>query len=337
MLLLATGALEGIVTRSLRPVASALLVVVVVAAALGIALTPLVRHRAVEGPNPETASRSAGETDVYSLRLVHLLLPSDHHRFSPFGALARTYDAHAPFVNENRLAALGVLGALGFVLLVAHTLTGNRVLPATAAMATLGRATVVAVLFAVSGGLGTLVALAVTPQFRALNRISVFIAFFSIAALMARSIGLCPALPEMRPRITLGLAVALVAVAVLDQGPAFRPDAASIARTYDSDRAFVARIEQVLPPGAMVYQVPYTQFPEVPPLLHEPLYSPMRMYLHSKTLRWSYGGMKGRPGDDWHRAADRLPLPERVAAFEGRRIYRPCARQGRADRQRAWI
>ena len=67
----------------------------------------------------------------------------------------------------------------------------------------------------------------------------------------------------------------------------------------------------------MVYQLPYTQdFPEVPAFRREPPYSPMRMYVHSRTLRWSYGGMKGRPGDLWHQAVDRLPLPERVGRLQ---------------------
>jgi phosphoglycerol transferase len=172
-----------------------------------------------------------------------------------------------------------------------------------------------AVLVGVSGGVGALVALLVTPQFRALNRISVFVAFFSIAAVVAaldRGVG---RLGKWRAPVTYGVATALVLFAFIDQRPDGRPGVSALAATFDSDRAFVERIERLLPPGAMVYQLPYTQFPEVPALHREPLYSSMRMFAHSRHLRWSYGGMKGRPGDGWHQALNRLPLRDRLGTI----------------------
>jgi phosphoglycerol transferase len=312
VLVAGVGAVQSIIARSVRPAASALLIVLLIGAALAIALSPALRYRIAEGPNPGVAARSIAENDIYSLRPIHLLLPSDSHRFAPLAALARTYNASAPFTNENRLAALGLIGSSGFVFLLVYLLTGNRAVPADLALSTLARANLLAVLFGVTGGLGALLAVLATPQFRALNRISVFIAFFSIAAVITAIDRALNRLGRSRAWMTRGVGIALVLVAVVDQGPAARPDAAAFATTFDSDRAFVERIERLLPRGAMVYQVPYTQFPEVPPFLREPLYSPMRMYVHSRALRWSYGGMKGRPGDYWHQALHRLGLPERV-------------------------
>jgi hypothetical protein len=101
-------------------------------------------------------------------------------------------------------------------------------------------------------------------------------------------------------------------LAFVDQRPTPHPGVATVAATFDSDRAFVEAIERVLPHDAMIYQLPYTQFPEVRPLFREPFYSPMRMFVHSRHLRWSYGGMKGRPGDYWHQALDRLSHRDRL-------------------------
>jgi phosphoglycerol transferase len=313
VLIAGVGALEAIVTRSARPAASALLTVASIVAALAIALSPALRYRAAEGPNPAVAARSVAENDIYSLRPIHLLLPYEGHRFAPVAAFARTYNASAPFTNENRMAALGIVATLGFALLLLHLLTGSRVLPNEPALWTLGRANLLAVLFGVTGGLGVLLALVATPQFRALNRISIFIAFFSIAAVVTAIDRAVLRLGAARSAATYAVAVALVVVAFIDQPQGVRRDVSAIATTFDSDRAFVGHIERLLPPGAMVYQLPYTQFPEVSPFRHEPSYSPMRMYLHSHDLRWSYGGMKGRQGDRWHRAIDRLPLQQRVA------------------------
>jgi phosphoglycerol transferase len=83
----------------------------------------------------------------------------------------------------------------------------------------------------------------------------------------------------------------------------------------------------------MVFQLPYAPFPE--PLLvgrMEP-YELFRGYLHSRTLRWSYGTMKGRAGDLWQRSVCALPTPDLVrtvalAGFDG--IY--VNRKGYLDR-----
>ena len=81
---------------------------------------------------------------MFALRPIHLLLPADSHGLAWMSAPARAYNTSAPHINENRSAALGLVGALGFVLLVGHALTGNRVLPDRAPLATLARANIVA-------------------------------------------------------------------------------------------------------------------------------------------------------------------------------------------------
>jgi hypothetical protein len=71
----------------------------------------------------------------------------------------------------------------------------------------------------------------------------------------------------------------------------------------------------MLPPGSFVYQTPHAMFPEVRPFHREPSYSPMRLYLHSTALRWSYGGIKGRAGDNWHVLLAQVPVRDRVATL----------------------
>lgn len=316
VLIAAEGVIGSMGSRSVRPAASALLLAGCLAVSLALALTLSLRHRAEEGTNTAVGERGVGESDVFALRPLHLLLPYESHRFEWLGRPARRYNASVHDINENRTASLGVIGAIGFVLLLAHALTGNRVLPDTPAMAVLARANLVAVLLGVAGGGGTLIALLVSPQFRSHNRVSVFIAFFAIAALMTaidRSVG---RLGSKRGPLAVGIASVLILAAFVDQAPASGPPLGPIARAFDSDRVFVKSVERLLPEGAMVYQVPYTQFPEVARLHKEPGYSPMRLYIHSRRLRWSYGGMKGRPADYWNQAVERLPMAERVSLLQ---------------------
>jgi phosphoglycerol transferase len=84
----------------------------------------------------------------------------------------------------------------------------------------------------------------------------------------------------------------------------------SIASEYNSDRSFVQAIEKVLPPDAMVFQLPHVPFPEHPPANKMLDYDLFRGYLHSKSLKWSYGAVKGR-NSNWHTIVVSQPL-ERV-------------------------
>jgi phosphoglycerol transferase len=58
----------------------------------------------------------------------------------------------------------------------------------------------------------------------------------------------------------------------------------------------VAHVESTLPAGSTVFEFPYG-----PPALASRLqrYDPVRPYLHSRTLRWSYPALGQRGGDAW--------------------------------------
>jgi phosphoglycerol transferase len=161
----------------------------------------------------------------------------------------------------------------------------------------------------------------VEPQFRALNRISVVIAFFAIAALLLLVQRAAQAVPaRLRQGALATVATVLLLIGLWDQVPAHpRPPSDRIDAQYASDRAFVQRIEQALPPGASVLQLPYVAFPEAPPLHKEGTYSQLRGFLHSEHLRWSHGGMRGRESDLWHRTLAQQPVPEllRLATASG--------------------
>ena len=60
----------------------------------------------------------------------------------------------------------------------------------------------------------------------------------------------------------------------------------------------------------MIFQLPYVPFPEHPPIFKMNDYSHFKAYLHSKDLRWSYGAMKGRPGDAWQRLVSSMPVED---------------------------
>jgi phosphoglycerol transferase len=166
-----------------------------------------------------------------------------------------------------------------------------------------------AVLIATVGGFSGLFAYIVTPQLRAWSRMSIFIAFFSLAGV---ALAIDWFLARQAARVGLALLVLLVTVGFLDQTNASSTPQYDFNRQgYEHDAAFVHVIENRLPRGAAVFELPYEPFPEPQPAFVPPTFGPYDMsrpYLHSHDLRWSYGLMKGRAGD-WQAALVQLPPP----------------------------
>jgi phosphoglycerol transferase len=110
---------------------------------------------------------------------------------------------------------------------------------------------------------------------------------------------------------------------------------AAIARQVEADREFVARMEEALPAGAMVFQLPPMEFPESP-LPGVIPYDHLRPYLYSRTLRFSFGSMKGRDPEPWQRELSRLPFEKGLQSIQDHGFASICVnRKGYSDRGKA--
>jgi phosphoglycerol transferase len=81
--------------------------------------------------------------------------------------------------------------------------------------------------------------------------------------------------------------------------PRYIPNYAAIAQRFDTDAFFYHDVEERLPRGAMVLQLPIAPFPEAGLINDMPDYEQLTAYLQTEDLRWSFGGMRGRPEGDW--------------------------------------
>jgi len=279
-------------------------------------LAPTLVYRATRGSNPaleRSAVADERSNQALGLRLTNLILPAPDSRTLPLRRLAASYDnTIAPGYCEACYASLGVVGTVGFIWLAICGLGtlvgaagwyGGRRLFRHA-----GAGIAIALAVGAIGGLSSLIELLVTPDIRGWSRISVLIAFFSLLAVALALDSLVTWLGKRCRGMTVGIVTlaAVLAFGVFDQTSAsFAPDYATVGRRYRSDTAFVAEIQARLPRGAAVFQLPYVPFPEGYPntpvgdrvSTYATKYEPLRGYLHSSTLRWSYGAIKGRPAD----------------------------------------
>lgn len=330
-LLLVAGISGAVVHRNVKAFAVAALLVVVTFATVVVNLAPSIVYIYKHGDAGVT-QRSVAGPEIYGLKISQLLLPISGHRVGPLNSLKERYNQQT-VVTESDAAALGLTGSIGFLFLLAHLFFRRQGQDST--LADLSLLNLFAVLLATIGGFTSLFALFVSAGLRSNNRISVFIAFFS---LLAAAIGL-DFFYRQRVRSRSGSVVFHVllgfvfVIAILDQtSRGYVPPYEQVKAEFESDARFVAAAETSLPAGAMVFQLPYVPFPENPPVNRMVDYDHLRGYMHSSRLHWSYGAMKNRPEDLWQREIAALPVEEMVQSlgFAGfKAIY--VDRNGYAD------
>jgi hypothetical protein len=334
LLIASAGLLASAAHGSFVPLVRSAVLALIVTAAMVVNLIPNIAFVMRNGSNPAVAERAAFESELYGLRVTQMLLPMEGHRIKRLGAVTEHYGRFANVSPESKSSYLGVVGAVGFLILLACALVPERVL--LGQLMNLARLNLVVLLFSMVGAFGTLFALMATPQFRALNRFSVIIAFLSLAGLaLLIEHGLRRWRPSPAGRYA-GPAVAatLIGIALFDQtSPHFVPPYEQLRREFQNDARFVQSIEAAVPRGAMVYQLPYVPYFETLPAHNEGFYGMLKGYLHSRELRWSYGSMRRREGDVWVETIAAMPMRpqlEAVAASGFRGVY--IDRRGYADR-----
>jgi len=176
------------------------------------------------------------------------------------------------------------------------------------------------VLLATVGGLGSLFALLVSSRIRTYARINVIIAFFALFTLAL----LLDRLRQRNARVGYAVLPFVLGFGLFDQGTTLaRGHYDEAKERYESDAALVRRIETAVPPGAMIFELPFMTFPEGGLVDRLEAWQPLRPYMHSHTLRWSFPAMRGRPGDAWAReqsAADPAKMVEQLRAVGFRGI-----------------
>jgi len=312
-----------------RTLITALLMCAVVAAALFTALLPNILYFHTQG-RVAVGQRLPEESERYPLTIVQLIAPIQTHRVPFLNHIRQFYDQRAEMVNENSTATLGFLGSVGLFVSLASLFRKRS----SEFLYSLGILNLWALLVGIMGGFGALFAFLVSPQVRAYNRISVFIAFFSTAALIWTID--CWMRSRQSESQFMGLLIIpslLLTIGILDQVPDHSRIPRSIVEAeFNQQGAFISRIDNLLPPHSMIFQLPYACYPECGGVNRMEQDSHLVGYLHSSNLRWSYGAMHFRPTDRWQERVAAEPPDQMVqsladAGFAG--IY--IDRYGYAD------
>lgn len=312
--LLATAALLGWLRRGdWRALATALILIVVLSVSFFVGLAPNMAYVHSHG-RTTAAARAPAESEIYGLTIIQMVAPVGNHRIQALANWKERFRSQAVLVNENETAALGIIGTIGCIALFL-CLFWARCPDEIYALSILNLS---AILIGTIGGLGAVFSFVISPQLRGFNRISVYISFFCIAGfLLLLTSWLQRRSGQRESAVSLFLLPALLlVVGIYDQVPrGLTAGHDQVERQYRNDAEFVHRIESLVPQGSMIFELPFDPFPETPPIQQMNDYEELRGYLHSGSLRWSYGAMKGRPTSTWLGAISAEPADQMLLAL----------------------
>jgi hypothetical protein len=261
--------------------------------------------------------RGPDEVDTYGLKIAQLVLPAEDHNLAALRRLKGVYNApNRASENENRAASLGLIASAGLVGLSVWLILPFR--RAGWPYGPLAALVLFAVLLGTIGGLGALFNLFVTGSIRCYNRISVLVALPCLFASLWAIDHFLLSRAKFKPRLRYAAWAAVFVIGFFDQTPGswFRSRVVTFlgdqAERFRADAAFFGEIEEHMPAGSKVFCLPYMAFPEVPPRHRMEAYEHARGYLHTRTLVWSFGAVKGREADAWQADVSARLTRERV-------------------------
>lgn len=244
--------------------------------------------------------------EIYALKLSDLFIPLSTHQSPAFRLFNLNHSQQIVLSNEGTY--LGLVGIAS--LLVVFGVSAFRVISRSAKTIP-PEAWQILWIFAVftTGGLNAISGIFGLTLFRAGYRLSIVI--LAIALLFAMQ----QASKYFAGRIKLGhlVVAALTLIVIWDQMPLAPSGQEKALRSLqvESDRQFAMAMEDALPQGAMVFQLPVMSFPEAPVAGITP-YEHLRPYLYSNKLRYSFGLTKGAIETGWHSQLVNLPLDNTV-------------------------
>lgn len=267
---------------------------------------------------PVGIAKGGEGAEIYALKIIQLLLPSANHRLEIFMRLRNLYDTAYPLVNENGTASLGIFMASGFVILCLALFAYRRI-PEKSNLRVGSILNLSVLLFGTVGGFAVVLSF-FSGAIRCYNRFSIFVAMFSLVAIDCVIEKIKVKWFEKTSWKKIVFAVGMLVVmfcGIYDQtAPVDSNVYAEAAQCFCEDAEFIREIELAEEDGAMVYQLPYMHYPENGGIQQMTDYAHMVGYLHSDTLRWSYGAPAGREGDQWMAAVNELPFQEQIATIQ---------------------
>ncbi len=270
---------------------------------------------AQHGKNPAAVSRNLWWMVKFGLYFPDLLIPRAHQNEFINKIAWSLYHGRVPqeLWGESQTVYIGIVAGIGFVamLLLGVAWISARKYEKVSPFFWLGTGIVT---FSIAGGLNYLLGAFGFLLLRATARSSIIISCIALYFV-------CENIPSrIGKKWRISLSVLLVMVGVWDQLPRYPKWEQKIRERawadYQSDARLFPWLESQLQQGAMVFELPVKDYPEMGPVREMGDYEHLRPVLHTKELRFSYGTIKGRGDTDWQKTVASKTPADMIAELE---------------------
>jgi len=312
-LLIVTAISKILKTKDFRVLLKSGVAIIGIVVCMIIDLIPAFIFDLENGTNKEAIIRQGiGDCEIYALKLIQLFLPVDDHRLPILSAVMGKYNNISYYVNENMSSYLGVIGICGFLLLIVMLFV-KKESKLNGRLSFLAEMNIAMVLLGMVGGFSAIFAVLISNEIRAYNRISIFIAYVCILAVV---FVVDDIYKKYKKKFIVVIGVIVTMFCIWEQFPqSYIPKYEYNYINYYSDANFVAAIENSVEKGALIYQMPYHEYPEGRSVNAMADYQLFVGYVHSDALRWSFGSIKGRDGSDWNNTAYSQPTAKDTVEY----------------------
>lgn len=292
---LAVHLLEGLSRKDDIKIAALAILLITFTTTLQIA-PAMIGWRADPVAKANINMKSLSEADTYGLKIRHLLTPRPDHPVPILSYIGTGVGKIGyPLENENKTAQLGLLMSMGFLFLIGIGLLRLVSQKQNSDMMTdLGPVAALnlwLVLFATIGGFGSIFNIIVSPDIRTYNRVSPFIGFLALYAFCWLLVHVQAKLKHRKGiRWFIAGSVLLFGIGIIDQAPfkfvayLWKADRG----VYENTRNFIGELEKTVPPGAMIYQLPYSPYPGTPKQFDMHAHQHLGSYIVSNSVRFSW-------------------------------------------------
>lgn len=316
--LFALGALSGLFRNGRKAKVAPMLALagILGAGVLSVNLDTLV-DLASHGLNRAAIARNPSDVEQYALKPINFFVSGHLHQFPFMREIWRRATVQTIVGGEHPGAYLGWLGDLALLLTAFSAMRAIARGQADRSLGFAATATWLVVAHSV-GGLNSVMGLADVRVFRSVNRVSVVVL---AVVLLYAAWWVSRRWAKGNPRVRWAAAALVGAAGTFEQVPMTDDANESIPgnrRIAEADRKLVAQMEDTLPPGSMVFELPAMDFPEVGPTYGVDGYEMFRPTYYAETLRFSHGDVKGRANSGWKFQVGSLPVPQMVAELKAK-------------------
>lgn len=262
-------------------------------------LYPSILNSILNG-STKTSARDPYEAFYYGLSLVHLFMPKTFGDFHIFSWLTQAYNHSKFFKTEAIINYLGIMGIIGFIILIAVLLIDgfrkfiqkyedddNKEM-----LNFLSKLNIFALLLGLQSAVGVFIALFGFTKIRTYNRISVYILMFSILAVIYLiNILFKKYFKNFKQIYIVIFCIVLLCFHVNENNlRKFPQNYNTINNKISSIKEFALNVNNYLKNGAKVLQLPILTYPEnyVSQNLVNCNYQ-VFPYLFTKNIQWSFG------------------------------------------------